>query len=291
VQKAYPSQFPEWNHLSHSNYYRSKFGEKAKHRSNKFNDESSHSKETLVENFPQASFRKVLSEQERDQQYRQILEQLPLKDVHQAQLKDGRGLGEFVDFIGFCSWQETQVENVSADLPGVVERNGSLYLYGQPGMFLPIYNECGQIIAFQLRPDDPSSGKYKWGSSAPAEGNGPRLDNGEMPLAFCRPPSVQLPSIGLAEGVLKAWSVACHLQQIIIGAPGAAWDCSPNLLKRYLQKVAQERNVSLSALVIDLYVDAGMLANGHIMHRYYETIKLLQQWGCKTRVGWWGQFT
>jgi len=291
VQKAYPSPFPEWNNSSHTHYYRSKFGEKAKHRSNKFNDEFSDSQETLVENFPQASFRKVLSEQERDQQYRQILEQLPLKDVHQAQLKDGRGLGEFVDFIGFCSWQETQVENVSADLPGVVERNGSLYLYGQPGMFLPIYNECGQIIAFQLRPDDPTGGKYKWGSSAPAEGNGPRLDNGEMPLAFCRPPSVQLPSIGLAEGVLKAWSVACHLQQIIIGAPGAAWDCSPNLLKRYLQKVAQERNVSLSALVIDLYVDAGMLANGHIMHRYYETIKLLQQWGCKTRVGWWGQFT
>jgi hypothetical protein len=85
--------------------------------------------------------------------------------------------------------------------------------------------------------------------------------------------------------------VACNLEQIIIGAPGAAWDCSPNLLRRYLGKIAQEQNASLSNLVIDLYTDAGMLSNRHIMLRYHETIKLLQQWGCKTRVGWWGQFT
>ena len=106
----------------------------------------------------------------------------------------------------------------------------------------------------------------------------PRLDNQEMPLAFCRPESVQISSIGLAEGVLKAWSVACNLQQVIIGASGAAWDCSPKLLKRYLEKTASEQNTSLSNLVIDLYVDAGMLLNQHIMLRYHETIKLLQEW-------------
>lgn len=27
------------------------------------------------------------------------------------------------------------------------------------------------------------------------------------------------------------------------------------------------------------------------MLRYHETIKLLQQWECKIRIGWWGQFT
>ncbi|MDJ0733533.1 MAG: hypothetical protein QNJ47_05495 [Nostocaceae cyanobacterium] len=271
VQKAYPSNFREWN-ITH-------------HKSN------TKSQETLQENFSQPLEQEVLREEERDNEYRKILKKLQLKDSHCNHLQNIRGLGDFLDFIEFTSWQETQVQNVSTNLPGVVKRNDSLHLYGQSGLFLPLHNELGQIIAFQIRPDDPSSGKYKWGSSTPVGGSGPRLDNGEMPLAFCCPPTVKLSSIGLVEGVLKAWSVACNLQQIIIGAPGAAWDCSPKLLKRYLQKIAQDSNIPLSNLIIDLYIDAGMLDNKHIMHRYYETVKLVQQWGCKIRIGWWGQFT
>ena len=279
VQEAYPLQFPEWNDPTHPSYYRCRPREE---KSQTLEEESTNSSNLQ---------RRILNEQERDEQYRQIMEQLSLGAAHQSQLIRDRGLGEFLDFIGFRSWQEVKVKNVSSDLPGVVEREGSFYLYGQPGLFLPICNELGQIIGFQLRPDDTSTGKYKWGSSAPASGNGPRLDNGEIPLTFCRPPSVELPSIGLAEGVLKAWSAACFLRQIVIGAPGAAWDSTPKLLKRYLDKVAAERDVPICSLVVDLYVDAGMLSNQQIMRRYYETLKLLQQWGCKTRIGWWDQTT
>jgi hypothetical protein len=281
VQNAYPSSFPEWNHL---NRHRSPVLVRSK-------PEINTKKTTLQENFPGASEQKTLSEEERDKQYRKILRQIELNETHRKHLTDERGLGNFIDFIGFRSWKETQIENVSVNLPGVVERDNNLYLYGQTGLFLPIHNEFGQIIAFQIRPDDTSNGKYKWGSSAPAGGNGPHLDNGEMPLTFCRPENIQISSIGLAEGVLKSWVVACNLQQIIIGASGAAWDCSPKLLRRYLEKIAQEQNTSRSNLVIDLYADAGMLANRHIMLRYHETIKLLQQWECKIRIGWWGQFT
>ncbi len=281
VQKAYPSNFPEWNSLS-CNHSQTVL---------KYNNQIPKTSLTLQENFPSSSEQKTLSEEERDSQYRRILSNLELSEAHRNHLTDVRGLRAFIDSIGFRSWQETQVENVSADLPGVVERDNSLYLYGYSGLFLPIQNEFAQIIAFQIRPADNSNGKYKWGSSAPAGGNSPRLDNGEMPLAFCRPHEVKIPSIGFAEGVIKAYSVAYNLQQIIIGAPGAAWDCSPKLLRRYLEKIAQEKNTSLSNLVIDLYVDAGMLSNRHIILRYHETIKLLQQWECKIRVGWWGQFT
>ncbi|BAY93638.1 MULTISPECIES: hypothetical protein [unclassified Tolypothrix] len=277
LQQAYPSKFRECNDY---NYHRSRIVVKPKHQMHN----------NQRQNHPQPQM-KVLSEEERDKHYRVILTQLQLTDAHHNHLTDVRRLSEFIDFIGFRSWETKQVEHISANLPGVVERNGSLYLYGQPGLFLPIYNELRQIIAFQLLPDDRSSGKYKWGSSTPVDGNGPRLDNGEMPLAFCHPLSIQLSSIGLAEGVLKAHSVACHLQQIIIGAPGAAWDCSPKLLRRYLENIAQSRNISLSKLVIDLYVDAGMISNRQIMLRYYETVKLLQKWGCKIRVGWWEQLT
>ncbi|OUL20830.1 hypothetical protein BV372_32505 [Nostoc sp. T09] len=84
---------------------------------------------------------KVLSEEERDKHYRKILAQLHLTDAHRNHLTDVRRLSEFVDFIGFRSWENKQVEQISANLPGVVERNGSLYLFGQPGLFLPIYNE------------------------------------------------------------------------------------------------------------------------------------------------------
>ncbi len=278
VQKAYSSYFPEWNKFN--NHPNATFVEASK--------QDNQSPPTDKEDFPPPS---VLSEEERDKQYCSILNQLPLNETHRNHLTDVRGLEKFIDFIGFRSWSEKPVENVSAYLAGVIKRDDSLYLYKQSGIFLPIYNELGQIIAFQIRPDDTSNGKYKWGSSAPSGGNGPRLDNGEMPLAFCRPESIELPSIGLAEGVLKAWSVACNLKQIIIGASGAAWDCSPKLFKRYLEKIASEQNTSLSNLVIDLYVDAGMLSNQHIMLRYHETIKLLQEWECKIRIAWWGQFS
>ena len=278
VQKAYPSYFPVGNRLdTHLNATLPKT-----------HKQRNQPPPTVKKDFPPPL---VLSEEERDKQYRSILNQLPLNEAHRNHLTDVRGLAKFTDKIGFRSWSDKRVENVSSNLPGVVERENSLYLYKPEGIFLPIHNEFEQIIAFQIRPDDTSSGKYKWGSSAPKGGNGPRLDNGEMPLAFCRPESIELPSIGLAEGVLKAWSVACNLKQIIIGASGAAWDCSPKLFKRYLEKAATEQNTSLSNLVIDLYVDAGMLSNQHIMLRYHETIKLLQEWECKIRIAWWGQFS
>lgn len=275
VQKAYPSHFPEWNHNNNMSY-------------NKPKPKSTH---TLMENFPQASKQEVLSEKERDKQYRQVLNQLQLQETHRNHLKEARGLSKFIDYIGFRSWQSIQVSNVSAGLPGVVKRDALFYLWGAKGIFLPMHNELEQIIAFQLLPDNKETGKYKWGSSEPVDGNGPRLNNGEMPICFCRPQKVQLESVGFAEGVLKAWSVACFLQQIIIGAPGAIWDCSPKLLKRYLEKFASRRDIELKDVVVDLYVDAGMLTNQHIMHRYYETIKLLQEWECKPRIAWWGQFT
>lgn len=275
VQKAYPLEFPEWNNNSNLSY-------------NKPKPKGAH---TLMENFPQPSQQKILSEAERDEQYRQVLSQLQLQETHRNHLRDARGLGEFIEYIGFRSWQSSQVSNVSADLPGVVKRNGVLYLWGAKGIFLPMHNELEQIIAFQLLPDNRETGKYKWGSSAPVNGNCPRLDNGEMPLTFCRPQIIQVQSVGFVEGVLKAWSVACFLKQIVIGAPGAAWDCSPELLKRYLEKVAFDKNIRLKELIVDLYVDAGMLTNEHIMRRYYETIKLIQQWELKVRIAWWGQFT
>ncbi|MEO1560049.1 MAG: hypothetical protein AAFS12_10620, partial [Cyanobacteria bacterium J06632_19] len=278
VQKAYPSYFPVGNRLdTHLNATLPKT-----------HKQRNQPPPTVKKDFPPPL---VLSEEERDKQYRSILNQLPLNEAHRNHLTDVRGLAKFTNKIGFRSWLEKRVENVSSNLPGVVERDNSLYLCKPEGIFLPIHNEFEQIIAFQVRPDDTSSGKYKWGSSAPKDGNGPRLDNGEMPLAFCRPESIELPSIGLAEGVLKAWSVACNLKQIIIGGSGAAWDCSPKLFKRYLEKAATEQNTSLSNLVIDLYVDAGMLSNQHIMLRYHETIKLLQEWECKIRIAWWGQFS
>ena len=279
LKKAYPCKFHEWNNFNYPNSQEKK------------NIEVAFESDTVMENFPQPSNPQILDEEERDRQYREIFKQIQLNKTHHYHLQQVRGLGEYSEFIGFRSWESMVVQNVSPNLPGVIEKNGLLYLYGQKGLFLPIYNEIEQIIGFQIRPDNQKSGKYKWGSSAPANGQGPRLNNDEMPLAFCRPPSIQISSVGLAEGVLKAWSVACNLGQIIIGAPGATWDCSPKLLKRYLKKIVGESNLNLSNLVLDLYVDAGMLSNHHIMLRYYKTVELLKQWECQVRIGWWNQLT
>lgn len=60
-------------------------------------------KKTLQENFPHAFTAETLNEEERDKQYRQILQQLQLNQNHNAHLKEACGLGDFIDYIGFRS--------------------------------------------------------------------------------------------------------------------------------------------------------------------------------------------
>ncbi|MEM7557350.1 MAG: hypothetical protein AAF378_25345, partial [Cyanobacteria bacterium P01_A01_bin.84] len=180
LKKAYPCKFHEWNNFNYPNSQEKK------------NIEAPFESDTVVENFPQPDLPEILDEEERDRQYREIFKQIQLNKTHHSHLQQVRGLREYSEFIGFRSWESMVVQNVTPNLPGVIEKNGLLYLYGQKGLFLPIYNEIEQIIGFQIRPDNQKSGKYKWGSSAPANGQGPRLNNDEMPLAFCRPPSIQI---------------------------------------------------------------------------------------------------
>jgi hypothetical protein len=160
VQKAYPSSFPEWNNLS---CHRSQVMVASKPEINTkkitlltekppvdMQNTASGRVAHLKENFPGASEQETLSEEERDKQYRKILRQIELNETHRKHLTNERGLGNLIDLIGFRSWRETQ--DASVNLPGVVERDNNLYLYGQLGLFLPIHNEFGQIIAFQIRP-------------------------------------------------------------------------------------------------------------------------------------------
>ena len=88
VQKAYPSYFPVGNRLdTHLNATLPKT-----------HKQRNQPPPTVKKDFPPPL---VLSEEERDKQYRSILSAISLNQTHQNNLTDVRGLGEFIDFIGF----------------------------------------------------------------------------------------------------------------------------------------------------------------------------------------------
>ena len=278
VREAYPSEFDQWD----EEYYRRRAEEK-KHQE----------QEERPSNNPK---RQILSDSERDSQFRLLIDRLSLQERERQHLSHVRGLANYIDYIQFRSWPsnlKVTIDGITADLPGIQEKNGSLYLYGRPGLWIPMYNEKREIIGYQNRPEGAGGEipKYVYGSSASVGGNGPRLDNDEMPLAFCQPPEVERKnSFALAEGTLKPWIPACYLNQFVIGAPGAAWAYSPQTLRRYVQQIADYFKIDIADLVCDLQPDAGMLSNRQIMNNYWQVIRLLAQWQVKTRIAWWGQF-
>lgn len=233
-----------------------------------------------------------LSVDERDRNIRRIHAQIGLSTRHRQNLRD-RGLTDAqIDagkYFSIAPWQE--VTGINSQLAGV-DLYGRKLLIGQSGFACPVWDVQGRIIGWQTRFDDASNGgKYKWATSRSSKrpnGGTAHLPNGELPISCCRPTDgVKLDSIGLAEGFLKTHITAQRRGQVVIGAAGGNFAGSPQQLKAYLDALATE----LDSKTVDLYPDAGAIANNAVMRHYEQAIQMIAEWGYIPRIAWWGQLT
>jgi hypothetical protein len=266
--------------------------------------------------------RQSLSVRDRDRTIQILLAQLSLNDEHRQNLRD-RGLSdEEIEQGMFRSIAPGQsVSSIDGRLAGV-DLSGQKLLVNGSGIICPIWDVLGKIIGWQTRFDSAENGKYRWPTSRTKQnpnGATAHLPNGELPLTCCRPnslplkglafdcqpsyqtsafitnatplqqpdnPTNQLPKIGLAEGFLKPYIAAQKLDRVVIGAAGGNFSSSPQNLKTYLEALSTE----LSTKQIQLYPDAGAIANFNILRQYHKVINLVTSWGFEIEIAWWGQF-
>ena len=134
----------------------------------------------------------LLPESERDRQIRHLLGQLTVNHTHRKDLRN-RGLTDKQIHAGMFRsvepWQKLD-RVVSHRLAGVNINGTGLTNFTQ-GYLCPIWNEKQLLIGWQQRLDNPENGgKYRWPTSASKKRpHGPtaHLQNGELPLTYCKP--------------------------------------------------------------------------------------------------------
>jgi len=229
--------------------------------------------------------KKQLSDQQRDGAIREILSQLTLTDDHRDQLK-ARGLtDEQIEEAGYRSvtqWQPLN-QKVTAQLAGV-SRDGNQLITPDSGIIVPIPNEKGQWVGYQLRRDHPEDGnKYIWSASERTRENRPTVKNrdGELPLGVWGTPNEDGVVYLCESPGIKPYLASLRLNHPVIGAAGANFACSPNALVRAL--------IALEAKKLIILPDAGAMINPHIHLQNTKTANLLSDWGYSVQFAWWGQ--
>ncbi|MDJ0715800.1 MAG: hypothetical protein QNJ54_16465 [Prochloraceae cyanobacterium] len=239
-----------------------------------------------------------------DREIRKVLEQLSLSVADRERLRSRFAVvtdnveeqDRLIAESGCKSvsqWQKLEVA-VSDRLPGVKEGGRSLLVRGD-GILCPIANGKGKYIGWQVRLDNPSNGnKYVWLAGERKRANRPtsHLSSGELPIALYAPDSKILiesknNTIGLAEGIgFKPQIAANRLGIPFIGASSGNFAGSEKLLKQYLDFLGCNKSTR-----IVLFADAGAVNNRSVVHVYKKTIDLLESWGYRVAIAWWGQIS
>ena len=265
-----------------------------------------------------------LSAKERDKQLRKLLSELSLSDEDRKDLTRRGFTNEQIKRCGFKSvdqWQKLQ-EQYSHLLPGVnITGDG---LNTQAGYLCPVRNADGLIVAMQVRlrvatkreenKSTVAGGRYRWLTSKTKKrphGQSPHVypqGKKELPLSVHYPPAIRKRQIGICEGTgAKPFLAAQRLGMPVIGAAGGQFASSPLTFQESLEKVAQKIqqaflnqvgenlqesfSTSFNPKDIELviYPDAGDVQNSQVMRRWEKVFELLQQWGWKFKIAWWGQ--
>ena len=230
---------------------------------------------------------RALSPQKRHELYSLLFEKLSLSTPTLEDLQR-RGFNQKeVEDCGFKSIVAGQKLPLPFDsrLPGIGQDGRSLAIK-HDGYLCPIYDVDGNVVAFQVRLQNPPDGnRYRW-LSTPSSATLQLYPEGENPLTVLRPVS-QPKGIGLVEGVgAKPFLAARRLNLVILGAPGGQWSSSPKLTQRYLEQLYQEVG---GEKIITLYPDAGDVCNADVVRRWKKIANLLVDWGWSVRFAWWGQ--
>jgi hypothetical protein len=226
-----------------------------------------------------------LSPQERDRAIREILNELSLSDEHKKKLHQ-RGLSdEQIKNAGYRSvtqWQRLN-QPVTPALAGV-NRYGTGLVTPDSGILVPIPNEKGLWVGYQVRRDNPDDGnKYLWSASEQKREPRPTVHtkDGELPLGVWGEAS-QDGVVGLCESTgIKPYIASLRLGIPFIGAAGANFTSSPTALTNAL--------TALTAKKIIIYPDAGAAINPHIHQQLINTANFLSERGYDVMFAWWGQ--
>ncbi|ABW32323.1 hypothetical protein [Acaryochloris marina] len=223
---------------------------------------------------------------ERDQHYRQLLDQLTLHPADRADLHRRGFTNEQIQDWGVKSVEQWQ--SLSSELPHTlpgVGLDGQSLITPRPGYLCSIVDAEDLIVGFQVRARTSEGGRYYWLTGKTRKrptGPTPHLPTGELPLAVHRPEQITRDAIALVEGTgAKPHLLAQRLGQVTIGAAGGLFAASPATLKASLAQ--------LGANTIEFYPDAGAIQNKSVLRQYRATWKLLKDWGYTVTVAWWKQ--
>ena len=230
--------------------------------------------------------------EERDRQYRHLLDQLHLHPADREDLRQ-RGLtDEQIRDWGVVSvekWQKLEVE-FPLELAGLGLDGRSLNT-PTDGYLCPIHDVQGNIVGFQLRSRAKIKQRYRWFTSKNekkrSNGPTPHLQNGEFARwQFNRPSEIRTRAIALTEGTAAKPLIAAHrLGMVAIGASGGLFPASAATFQHTLAQLSQE----LDTKEVQFFPDAGALQDPHVLRRCRATWKLLRQWGYEVKIGWWKQ--
>jgi hypothetical protein len=153
----------------------------------------------------------------------------------------------------------------------------------QSGYILPIRNPERQILGFQIRLREETSGRYRWHKPL---GIPAHQDNGELPLAFYGQLLVAADRVVLVEGTGVKPYLASKLRNCpAIGASGGQFLSSQQTLQSYLEMIGSNPEFSR----IEYAIDAGDIANPAVMRRHEKNLDLIKELGYRIDVLWWGQ--
>ncbi|NUN67364.1 hypothetical protein HCU40_22230 (plasmid) [Pseudanabaena biceps] len=200
---------------------------------------------------------KLPDDVQRNRLYQNYLQKLDLDSLDKADLTS-RGLSE------------TEIRHLEAKSTN-------------SGYILPIKNPQGQILGFQIRLRDATSGRYRWHKPFWISA---QQQNGELPLAFHGDIQVDCQRVVLVEGTgVKPYLAAKLRNCVAIGASGGQFVASKETLQSYFDAIGA--NPELTRL--EYAIDAGDIANPSVMRRHEKNLDFLSELDFAVDVLWWGQ--
>lgn len=241
----------------------------------------------------------ALSLEERDKQYRKLLDSLTLSESDRKDLTARGFTNDEIKLGGFKSVSQFhKLQGEYSDLlPGIANYYEKSTILTGEGYICPIRNKDNLIVALQvrLRVIGDKGQRYQWATSKTKknpDGQTPHVypegsSTGELPLAIFKPEKPK--GIALAEGTgAKPLFVSQRFEYYVIGAAGGLWESSPITFKETLVQASKELGGTTEIII---YPDAGDVLNKSVMSRWEKLVKLLKDCSYSVKFGWWGQVT
>ena len=238
-----------------------------------------------------------------------------LTTAHKQVLKERFGLNTCESHL-LRSWQPSCLAaEVDGRLPSTPEplRNDLF-----DAIFVPVLNWKSQVIGaatYDVRPDGrgqvltfgrqqfpprggscPSGGFTALRFPSPQPGDAEAgYEVAELPLHVARPVGTAGQRwVGVCQGTLKAMTAAQAFGVPVLA--GSAVQANAQLYKSPVQLLDFVRQATTDApggsgddCPIVLLADAGSTSRPDVALHYFQTLRLLEDWGYTARVGWWGQ--